>query len=147
MPSVRVDQVSEPQPELEPIVDGDAQLRAAWDRALQLAPRQRERVMVSRRDCAALLAVAETETLDLSVRDLAVMVKRNVPPLVAKVDAIGSGMATDIEREALMQDLVEDLAQIGVAARRLVDAHQNTLRDDLAALRNHVKARTAEHDL
>lgn len=146
-PKPEANQAPDPSPDPPLIMEDDRQVRAAWEKALELAPQQRERILDARRNCAALLAMAETETLDLSLRDLAVMAKRNIPLLVAKVDALCAGAATGTERKALLHNLVQDLAQIGLAARREVEAHRERLKDDLAALRNHVSARTTEQDI
>ena len=125
--------------------ENDPAVKRAWDRAFEIASADRGRLTAARQDCAALLDAAEKGTLDLGVIDLAVMVKRNVPALVAKVEELrklGRASYNSAEDQELVDGLVDDLGRIGGAARRSLDAHADNLNQDLEVLRSHIRART-----
>ena len=123
-------------------VERDVEVRAAWIRARDLVPRAAlAEVARARADCAALLDMADGNTLDAGVIDLAALIRRNVPALVRQVDALWR-TAARAERGELGQGLADDLVRLDTAARPFVDRHRESLRDGLAAIRNHVAART-----
>lgn len=130
-------------PEPEP-VERDAKVREAWTRARDLVPDAAlAQVVRARADCAALLDMADGDMLDPALIDLAAMLRRNVPALVQQVDALWR-TSSRAEQAELGQGLAEDLVRMGAAARPFVDRRRETLRDGLAALRNHVAAQTRE---
>ncbi len=129
------------EPAAEPL-ERDAAVRAAWDRAQRLVPKAAlAHVARARGDCAALLDMADGDTFDPGVIDLAALVRRNVPALVQQLEAL-SRNATRAEQAELAQGLADDLIRLGTAAHPYADQQRQTLRDGLAALRNHVAART-----
>lgn len=126
------------QPALPP--ERDPAVTQAWDSALALAPRDRERIAAARSACARLTELAEGEGGNPELIDCAVFVRRNVPELVATTQAVILD-ADAGEKAGLVEGLVADLVAIGQRASAEVRRAGSPMRDKHAALRAHVARR------
>ncbi len=118
----------------------DPAVTQAWDSALALAPRDRERIGAARSACARLTELAEGEGGNPELIDCAVFVRRNVPELVSTTQAVIVD-ADAGEKAGLVEALVADLVAIGQRAAVEVKRAGSPLRDKHAALRAHVARR------
>lgn len=126
----------EPQlPEIELAV------RVAWDRAVELVPSERRRLLTARASCARLLRLAQGNVMDSGLIDCAALVRRNVPALVDHVAALWDD-ADQAERAELAAELVSDLEKLAQRSKVDVDRQRQALRNNLTIVRTHVANRT-----
>lgn len=126
---------------LEP--SGDVKLTAAWERASELAPEFRSRLMAARETCAQLLNRCEATSLDMDLIEGAQMIRSHVPEVVTQnEEAIADAPSAD--QKAARLALVEDLETIALMARTRLTRRQEANRDGLSTLRAHLSARSKE---
>lgn len=120
----------------------DAAVSMAWNKAAamlsgdSLAP-----IHAARASCSELLLVARGEGLDFDTVDCACVIRRNLPELIVRTEALW-GAAAPAEREGLAAGLREDLLRLGQMAVVRLDRHREALRDDLTAIRQHLAGRS-----
>lgn len=120
----------------------DAAVSKAWNKAAamlsgdNLAP-----IHAARASCAELLLVVQNNGLDLDMIDCACVIRRNLPELIVRTEALW-GTAASAERQDLAAGLREDLLRIGQMAVIRLDRQRDALRDDLTAIRQHLAGRT-----
>ncbi|AXU18065.1 hypothetical protein C7W88_01725 [Novosphingobium sp. THN1] len=125
-------------------LESDPVVQAAWAKAEQLVGANRE-LNSARRSCAALLRLANEDELDVRLIDLAAMVTRNVPALVAEVSALWID-GTPQERRNLAEGLSNDLVSLGEASAKEVERRRSERKSRLTALRAHVAARIGDEN-
>jgi hypothetical protein len=134
--------VAPPNPFEEPqVLERDLAVRAAWNRALDLAPGDKVRLRRARAYCAQLLKLAQDNVMDAAIIDCAALVSHNVPVLVDSVAALWED-ADQTERIELAADLVSDLERLAERSQFEVGRHRKTLRDRLHVIRTHIANRT-----
>lgn len=122
--------------------EADRHVRAAWQTIEELAPGQRARVKVARRKCAQVLALGEGDTIDPSLIELSMMLKRNLPQLANTVAKL-CATASRSKRNEAIRGLVEDVERLAQSADRELARHHEALSDELLALRAHIATRTS----
>lgn len=135
---------TQPQPVEEPQVpETEPSVRAAWDRVFEFVPSERGRVRTARASCAQLLTLAQGNVTDGRVIDCAALVRRNVPALVAHVEALWVD-SDPAERVDLSTNLLTDLEKLAERSKIEVSRHRQVLHENLKIVRTHVANRTTE---
>lgn len=120
-------------------------LADAWNRAELLAPNAG--LHLARMACAHFLAVHESVPQpEPAAMDLALLIRRHVPGLVADVERVWA-QATAVERQATVAEMVSDLHQIGDDAEAMLAELRQASRDQLKIRRARIAmAKTFERD-
>ena len=118
-------------------------LIAAWNAAQKLAP---DHCLQSARNaCARFLALCQTtSSLDPSVSDHEVLIRKHVPALIDETVAVCDG-ASLIERNTAISGMVDDLERMAAKANELMDKEQETFRERLKIRRAHLAERLPPH--
>ncbi|WP_159983762.1 MULTISPECIES: hypothetical protein [unclassified Novosphingobium] len=126
--------------------EGDAALGAAWEQLAAMVPAERTASLFEvRAACVQLLSIAGRTAIDLEIVACAVFLRRNLPELAARNAQLWAD-ADAGARRALSQGILDYTARMALYALRETAreaAHDRAVHGDgLAALRNHIAART-----